>query len=187
MIVVITIGIDYSMSSPAIAIHSGDVWSFDSCKFYFLTSVKKFEIKTERIESTLYKTWQSNEERFDHISSWALKIIQPYKHAHIFIEDYAFAAKGVVFHIGECAGTLKHKLWLNGHKYTTFSPPSIKKFASGKGNSNKIAMHNAFIQETAFSIDAHLACKVGDSPASDIIDAYYVAKCGFSTRTTKTS
>ena len=169
------------MSSPAIAIHSGDVWSFESCKFYFLTSVKKFEIKTDRIESTLYKTWQSNEERFDHISSWALNIIHPYKRAHIFIEDYAFAAKGVVFHIGECTGTLKHKLWSNGHKCVTFSPTTIKKFASGKGNSNKIAMHNAFIQETSCSINTQLACKVGDSPASDIIDSYYVAKYGFNT------
>jgi Holliday junction resolvasome RuvABC endonuclease subunit len=183
----VTIGIDYSMSSPAIAVHTGDVWSFDSCQFYFLTSVKKFEIKTPRVESMLYKNWQSNEERFDYISSWSLNIIKKHPDASVFIEDYAFAAKGVVFHIGECAGTLKHKLWLNKFQYKTFSPPSVKKFASGKGNANKIAMHDAFINETAFNITATLDCKVGDSPASDVIDAYYVAKYGFSSLSTKNS
>lgn len=175
------------MSSPAIAVHTGDVWSFHACKFYFLTAVKKFEIKTDCIESTLYKNWQSNEERFDFISSWALNIIRKHKGAHVFIEDYAFAAKGVVFHIGECAGTLKHKLWQNNFKYTAFSPPSIKKFASGKGNSNKILMYDAFVKETSFQVDAQLDCKVGDSPSSDIIDAYYVAKYGFTTLATKNS
>ena len=36
------IGIDYSLSSPAICVCRGD-FKFDNCKIYYLTNVKKYE------------------------------------------------------------------------------------------------------------------------------------------------
>ena len=55
---------------------------------------------------------------------------------------------------------------------------SYKKFATGKGNANKVLMYEAFIEETGddlaklFEFDPY----TGQSPVSDIIDSYYIAK-----------
>jgi Holliday junction resolvasome RuvABC endonuclease subunit len=176
------IGIDYSMSCPAIAIHVGEDWSFSNCTFHFLTAVKKHVIDTNNIKSTLYqKKWLSNEERFDYISSWAINIIQSVDSPKLYVEDYAYSAKGVVFHIGECMGILKHKVWTNypHNLLNPIAPSTIKKFATGKGNANKLAMYESFVQETQFDISATLDCSEGESPMSDVIDAYYIAKYGF--------
>lgn len=170
------------MSCPAIAIHSGNEWGFNNCKFYFLTSVKKHTVSTDNIHATFYKKdWLSNEERFDYISSWAINIIESVSSPKLYVEDYAYSAKGVVFHIGECMGILKHKVWSTcpHNLLNPISPSTIKKFATGKGNANKLLMYESFIQDTQFDISATIHCTQGESPMSDIIDAYYIAKYGF--------
>jgi hypothetical protein len=177
----IVVGVDYSMSCPAICIHRGTNWAFQNCKFYVLTNKKKFCSIKSPFYATLQVDFNSPEERFDNISSWAISHI-PDK-SHVFLEGYAFSAKGVVFQIGENTGLLKHKLWkkLKTASPTIFSPPTIKKFATQKGNANKELMHKAFVDETSIEIDKLLGCSIGDSPISDIIDAYYIAKLGFFT------
>lgn len=173
----IVAGIDYSMSSPAICIHRGDAWSLRNCTFYFLTSKKKHVIKNGTFFGDQHKPFFSQEERFDNISEWAVSCIP--RGSSIFIEGYSYASTGVVFDIAENTGLLKHKLWEIAQPVTVFSPPSIKKFATGKGNANKEAMYAAFSQETNQRFDAILDCKIGNSPLSDVVDAYYVAKLGF--------
>lgn len=171
------VGIDYSMSSPSICVHIGKTWSLENCKFYFLTSKKKHIINSNIFCGEMHKEYNSQQERFDNISEWAVSVIP--RNAIVFMEGYSYASSGVVFDIAENTGLLKHKLWTLAQDPVLFSPPSIKKFASGKGNSNKLAMHEAFIAETNFPIQSHFVCNIGDSPLSDIIDSYYVAKCGF--------
>lgn len=173
----IIVGIDYSMSSPSLCIHAGKSWNFSNCKFYFLTNKKKNCIKNAMFVGEMHQDFLSQEERFDTISNWALSIIP--KNSKVFLEDYAFAAKGVVFNIGEFTGLLKHKLWKNQYNFLTFAPSTIKKFATGKGNSNKIQMYHSFQNDTKSNIEKNIMCKIGDSPMSDIIDSYYIAKKGF--------
>ena len=61
---------------------------------------------------------------------------------------------------------------------SVFAPSTIKKFATGKGNANKELMYEAFVEETGddlaklFEFDPYK----GQSPVSDIIDSYYIAK-----------
>lgn len=174
----IIVGIDYSMSSPAVCIHLGPTWSFQNCIFYSLTNKKKYAVKTKNIITEFHADFSSQEERFDNISSWAISLIP--KNSEVFIEDYAFAAKGIVFNIGENCGLLKHKLYKNNICFSTISPPTIKKFATKKGNSNKIVMYEFFVEETKFDVCKFFGCKIGDSPASDIIDSYFICKFGFS-------
>ena len=58
------------------------------------------------------------------------------------------------------------------------SPSAIKKFATGKGNANKLLMYEACVEETGddlaklFEFDPYN----GQSPVSDIVDSYYIAK-----------
>lgn len=173
----IVVGIDYSMSSPAICVHHGKEWSINNCKFYFLTARKKCVFPSSVFYGTLHKEYTTQEERFHNIASWTISNIPP--SAKIGIEGYAYASKGVVFDIGENTGLLKHLLWKKKLPFSVFSPPSIKKFATGKGNANKLAMYHSFVAETDMDISSKIHCNEGDSPMSDIIDSYYIAKQTF--------
>lgn len=174
----IVVGIDYSMSSPAICVHQGKEWSIDNCKFYFLTSRKKFVFPSPVFSGTLHKDYNTQEERFNNIAKWALSKIP--LSAKIGIEGYAYASKGVVFDIGENTGLLKHGLWKKNLSFDVFSPPLIKKSATGKGNANKLGMYHSFVAETQIDISSIIHCNEGESPMSDIIDSYYIAKHTFS-------
>lgn len=175
----LTIGIDYSMSSPSICVHQGTSWAFSNCSFYFLSSKKKFFFQTPQFFGEPHKAYSTQEERFNNIADWAIKKIP--KNSKTFIEGYAFGAKGVVFNIAENTGVLKHKIYLREPKNVLHViPPSvIKKFATGKGNANKIMMYHSFVQDTQFDISATIDCNEGESPMSDIIDSYYIAKYAF--------
>ena len=59
----------------------------------------------------------------------------------VALEDYAFAAKGRVFHIAENTGILKYKLFQQGIPLETISPSAVKKNATGKGNADKEMMY----------------------------------------------
>lgn len=174
------VGIDYSMTCPAVCIqHNTEEWTFDTCEFYFLTDVKKHIIQTELINSEEFPLHKSQEERFDNISNLICELLAPATQKKIFIEGYSMGSKGKVFHIAENVGLLKHKLWSKGWGFTEIPPTSVKQFATGKGNSDKFKMFEAFEKEV--SVDSHLSIHStpGKSPSSDIVDAYFICKMGF--------
>lgn len=177
----IVIGIDYSITSPSICVHKGPSWSFKNCEFYFLTTKKKYEGDWHNIHGSLHPDWLLDQERYNNISDWALNIITPTlkQNPTIYIEGYAYAAKGVVFNIAENTEVLKHRLWKMSVVPNVIQPSAVKKYASGKGNSNKIGMSEAFIKEVNLKLHNIIGCKEGDSPASDIVDSYYIAKNAF--------
>ena len=71
------VGIDYSMTSPAICIGDG---TFTGCKIKYLTPIKKFSQSylEGKIEGIHFGTWTSNESRYDYISNWILAQVPPY-------------------------------------------------------------------------------------------------------------
>ena len=75
---------------------------------------------------------------------------------------------------------MKHFLWEAGHSFTTVPPTVIKKFATGKGNADKAKMYEAFVRETNLNVIQYYS-KTGklDSPVTDMVDAYYIAKWGY--------
>jgi Holliday junction resolvasome RuvABC endonuclease subunit len=97
----------------------------------------------------------------------------------VVIEGYAMGAKGLVFNIAENTGCLKQMLWVDGIKFITPAPTTVKKFATGKGNSNKEKMEEAFVAETGVDVRVPINQTKGSNPSSDIIDSYYMAKFGF--------
>lgn len=113
------------------------------------------------------------------MAKWSLQWISAAGCSRVAIEGYAFGAVGRVFQIAENAGLLKYKLWKEGIEYTVPAPTEIKKFATGKGNANKDMMLEAFNEETGVDIRAKLDIIKGYNPISDIVDAYYIAKFGF--------
>ena len=180
----VVVGIDYSMVSPGICVCRGDTFSFDRCEFHFLTSKKNLiGYNSNSIYGTEYPTFKSFEDRANEVSEWAVNIVG--KADVVCIEGYAMAAKGLVFNIGEFTGLLKHKLWLlrDRKPLCIVAPTSNKKFATGKGNADKEKMYEAFLEETGCDLKSLLTPKqksgVGN-PTSDLVDAYYLCKWGYS-------
>ena len=171
------VGIDYSMSSPAITIFSGNLESFcySNCQCFFLTSNKKFVGKFQpNIIGTEMPFWNSEEERFDHISSWALSCL-PDKVDLIGIEGYSFGSKGRVFNIAENCGLLKHKLWKLKIPIEIVAPSAIKKHGAGKGNAKKEVLEEHFLAKTGLDLRTILGqTQKQMNPSSDIIDSYFL-------------
>lgn len=173
-------GIDYSMTSPAICIHSGDEWDLKNCQFYYRTSVKKLHVTVPKFEGMLQEDYLQEEERFYNSALWAERIIQKHKPVFAALEGYAMGAKGKVFHIGENTSLLKHIMWRNKLKFIVPPPTVIKKFATGKGNANKEKMEEAFVEQTSFDIRKAIGqSDASFNPSSDLIDAYYMCKYAF--------
>jgi hypothetical protein len=172
------VGVDYSMSCPAITIFNTDQeFNFGNCVIHYL-SEKVPNNSLPNVHGTRLSEYTNNEQRFDLISEWAVGCIP--RSATIFIEDYSFGSKGKTFHIAENAGLVKHKLWRLGHSIHPIPPTVIKKFATGKGNADKTLMHQSFVIETGFdlmTIYQPKSMNVG-SPAGDIVDSYYICKYG---------
>ena len=141
------IGIDYSLTSPAMCVMVEPTYS--KCMFYYLTSNKKMVGTFGNAVGYEHKEYFSEQERYDNIAEFFLnKIPLRPKIPQVFIEDYSFGSTGRVFHIAENCGLLKYKLWEIGLKFTTIAPSAIKKFATGKGNADKQKMYDTFLEET---------------------------------------
>ena len=91
------------------------------------------------------------------------------------LEDYSFASKGKTFHIAENMGMLKYKFYKLDIPFELIAPSSVKKYATGKGNSNKESMIEAFRETAGFDLLSELDCTY-NSPASDIADSYFICK-----------
>ena len=175
------VGIDYSLTSPAITIHHGYDWNYSNIHHYCLANTTKQVQRWSTLENvnvSLYKEWTNEMERYEFLANWTIdNIITPFKRPQsVFLEDYAYAATGRVFHIAENVAILKYKLKKSGIKYTVVAPTVIKKFATGKGNANKELMYENFCKDTNTKINLSDG-KIGN-PVSDIVDSYYICKYG---------
>lgn len=175
------IGIDYSLTSPAMCVMQENS-TFGSSKIFYLTTNKKLAVKNENIEGVLHEEYYCESERYDNIAEFFLsKIPLDSSPPKIYIEDYSFGSTGRVFHIAENAGHLKYKLWEVGYRYETVAPSVIKKYATGKGNADKQKMYDAFLSETGIDLIKFYSPKneTLGSPVTDIVDSYYIAKYGY--------
>ena len=174
-----TIGIDYSLSSPAICICRGP-FEFKNCKIYYLTNVKKYEgdFYNGQINGRLHLPYTTETKRHDQISNWAMSIIGTTLN-NIFIEGYSFGSKGLVFNLAENMGTLKHKLYKLNKRFESIVPGQVKKNATGKGNADKLKMYEQFVKDTGINLIKEFDQSKLNNPVTDVVDAYYVAKAGY--------
>lgn len=176
----IVAGIDYSMTSPSICIHEGEVWNVDNCKFFYMVKKDKHQIVTDQIIGSIYPEYTCDPERYDNLSQWSLEILKKYNVEKVFIESYSFGSVGRVFQIAENTGSLKYRLWKEKLIYDVYPPTMIKKFGSGKGNANKEKMWEAFKEETSLNLFHLLGLEEAKNwnPVSDMVDAYFITKLG---------
>ena len=183
-------GIDYSLTSPAICVYKeedGGCFDFDRCVFHYLSNNEKQRqlaagTGLDNLRAESYPEWQTEEERHEKLSTWAYNIVQGCE--EVFLEGYAFATSGTshVRSMAENTGLLKHKMWKSKISFKTYPPTVFKKFATGKGNSNKELMYEAFVDEllTPTDLKERLTPKAKKiiNPISDIVDSYFIVKAG---------
>ena len=172
-------GLDWSMSCPAICIHDTKTpLEFKNCTFYFYIDSKKYDQSYGNIHGFKATLHHSDEERYDNIASWAITILKKHGVKEACLEGYAMGASGRVFNIAENIGLLKHKMWKEGIAFITPAPTAVKKLFTGKGNSNKTAMYDAFLNKGLdVDLEKLLNCASDKSPLADITDAY--AMCDY--------
>ena len=174
------VGIDYSMTSPGWTVINGE-----RITSYFLTTKSKMlgEIKISDSFSIVgieYPDYKSDVERFNKLAKLTLSCMPLAAETKIAIEGYSFGSTGArIFQIGENGGVVKNLLWENGYDVIAPAPTEIKKFASGKGNSRKDQMFDAFIKQTGFD-ESYLRQTFNmqgeiKSPLADIVDSYFLA------------
>jgi hypothetical protein len=183
------VGIDYSLTCPCICVANNS--SLDDIYFHFLHDNKKFhgltpiysavtpQMGSMSIMGDEHDDYLCDQQRYENIASWVLSVVSTYPKDEVvvLIEDYAFAAKGRVFNLAENCGIMKYLLYKGGYDYHTIAPSVIKKHATGKGNANKQAMYDAFLELTGVDLIGIYGGKNRklDSPVTDIVDSFYLA------------
>ena len=113
------------------------------------------------------------EKRLFVLSRFMDKLLSKYgsKLAASGVENYAYGARGLaLFNIGEAGGVVRLALfkWSNKYKkhYWCFAPKTVKKYATGNGNSGKKEVIKGVLKKWKFN--AH--------EDDDMADAYAVAQ-----------
>ena len=182
------IGIDYSLTSPAVCIT--DDCKFVNSHFYYLTNRKKYIGKMmNNIEGFEHEEYTDNIKRFKNISNFVFHVLGRHISPKIgfrsinkiFIEGYSFGSKGQgLFQIAENCGILKYRLQMSPSMlYDTIVPSVVKKYASGKGNADKQLMYDSFKEHTKIDLMKMFDMEKLNNPVTDIVDSYYIAKVGY--------
>ena len=174
-------GLDLSISSSGIIIEELDN-NFDIINVERHGFTKVLKNTSENI--VYYKTTQfkNDYERYqffcDNIVQWCKDC------AYVGVEDYAYSmsgASGMIFSLAEFEGNIKLSLFRNGCKLKFYTPNQNKKFFAGYGSADKIGMRDAFdrwtgIKPSLSDLPAVTNGKAGNSPTSDIIDAFAICE-----------
>lgn len=169
-------GIDYSITCPAVCI--------DGEKYFAMPNGKKFERfylnkSIEILQNKGKNDVQSEVERYNHMANGICNFLIVNNVDMVHIEDYSYGSVGKVFHIAENMGVLKYKLWEFGISYKVFAPSALKKFATGKGNADKMKMFDAYLSDTGIDLRQTFITKSVKNlakPIDDLVDAYYLSK-----------
>ena len=174
-------GVDYSLRSPCICVFSDTTedksFAFNKCTFHFLTDTKKYAtFFLKNIYGERFQDWNQDFQRYKSIADWSIEYLDGCN--QIAIEGYSMGSQGKVFNIAENTGVLKYKIYNLGIPLEVVPPTTVKKFATGKGNADKISMHQSFMRETGIELRKEVTPDktVIGNPVSDIIDSYYICK-----------
>ena len=165
----------------------------DDYDFYYLTRTKKFArdidfeggiMGGEFLAKTspphqlnFLDEFDTKIEQYAFIANWAIDVLSRYNVRTIWLEGYAFAATGRVFHIGENTGILKYRLMKKKLPYNIVAPTTVKSNTLGKGNASKEEAIEQFNQDFNTNINELLDSPTMN-PASDIADSYLICRYG---------
>jgi Holliday junction resolvasome RuvABC endonuclease subunit len=98
---------------------------------------------------------------------------------HIAFENYAFGKQGTrsLVQLGEFIGGMKKLFYDMGKGIVLYPPKTVKKFATGNGNADKVLMCDVF-QKTCPHLypEEFSQFKNYESPLADMVDAFWIAE-----------
>ena len=158
---IICLGIDASLNGSAFVLMK----NFKVIDYFFFTNV----IKNSNSKHGILNK-DTDTKRLNNIYEWLNEFLKEYKIDNAVIENYAFGAKSnAVFQIGGLGELIRLCLFRHGVPFKEYTPPSIKKYATGKGNAEKSEMVLAAFKD---GFDVSTYGKNGE----DLADAYFIAK-----------
>lgn len=146
-------GIDPSLTGFAMVIMGDDCY-------------ERKEISTT--SSKWGKTVRGRIARYRHLLGSCLEFAEKYDVSQFFVEGYSFASRGqAVITLAEFGGVLRDRLLWRNNLVLEIAPTMLKKFATGKGNANKILVLQEIAKRYGIFFDsdnlgdAYIAAKIG--------------------------
>lgn len=129
-------------------------------------------VKDVGVVKTAPKDFNSDMERFDQISMEIFSKMGDYGVGAVFVENYAYAARGNLMRIAELTGIIKHDLYCTfglkpGEGVFVVAPSTLKKYVLGTGVGDKNLVLKYIWKKWGVDID--------DDNAGD---AYVLARMG---------
>lgn len=120
-------------------------------------------LSTENMETTTVRTLTSpatlkGHERLFHLRSSLERLVTGKSITLATIEGYSFGSKNNQFYLGEWGGVARLCLHEAGVPYIVVPPTSLKKWTTGSGNADKIAMAVATYEQFGLKFDDDNQC-----------------------------
>jgi Holliday junction resolvasome RuvABC endonuclease subunit len=140
-----TLGIDLALNHSAfVELIDGELGRF----WYVTDRLESFKKGKKQGRSVLLKVPTKDKDTSElwRLSWWRgflpafIETVHP---NYIGLEDYAFAAKGRVYQIGELGGLARLGLWDSGVKFRLYDPDSVKMFVAHDGHADKQMVRTA--------------------------------------------
>lgn len=161
------LGIDLALNHAAfVVVQDGQVAD------YRLVTTKKMiaEVDSSKAHRLVHRN------HYDRLHLWGeylYDVITDLEPDLVAIEDYAYGAGQGAHQIGELGGLLRLTLWDFMIPFKCYSPGTIKKFATGKGNAKKSDM-----LEASKGLFKQWTPGKDSTTEEDLVDAYYTALLG---------
>lgn len=174
-------GLDLSISSSGIIVEElDDNLEITNVQRYGFTKVLK-----NAFENIIYykvANFKNDYERYQFFCDNIVKFCDGCE--YVAVEDYAYSmsgASGMIFSLAEFEGNIKMELFRRGCRLRFYTPNQNKKFFAGYGSADKIGMMQAFEKwpgkkPNLVDLPAVTNGKAGNSPTSDIIDAFAICE-----------
>lgn len=157
-----------------------ETYKIKGLKFYGYHPVKKREYIGEFVSVKHLGSKYTNKVMFER-QSIAYEILQEDMEdvKHIAFEGYAYGKQGTrsLVQLGEFIGGMKKMFYDLGKGIVIYPPKTVKRFATGNGNADKVVMCDAFKQffqglypEEFSNFENY------ESPLADMVDAFWMAE-----------
>ena len=170
------VGIDYSKNAPGIVkLHLDDQLNDTNIDWLGFTQTKKNS--NDHVLFHHKKQFNNDYDKCiwirERIKNFFLDDNEPPK--YVAFEGYSYNSTGKVFDIAEGTMCTKLMIYENNIPIRIYDPNSIKKFATGNGNSGKVEMIDYFKKYIGLKPNID---KLPDykSPTEDIIDSFWCVK-----------
>ena len=165
------------MTSPAFCIYDGSNFNIN----YLVARDRDVVLGRETsktLNPKIYPKYNTETDRYSRLASWVIdELTWCHRPKNIVIENYAYAATGRVFNIGENTGILKYRLMKKEIPYHVVAPTTVKSTTVGKGNASKEDIIENF--NRTFDTDIHEVLDTKTlNPVSDIADSYHICTYG---------